>query len=277
MVSKYFLWFIIYSFMGWVYETFVMTIYEKKWDNRGFLFGPWLPIYGIGALLISIIVEQLQTSGILFYWYHIFLISFFGSIVLEFSTSWLLEKLFSAYWWDYSNVPFNVQGRICLPASLGFGLAGEVVVYIIYPFVSSLTTRMSPTIIEILALLFMSLISVDTALTSAILISVEKRIQALDESVNQNMEIFVESLQERMPDTKSVVSGVLTKLNDMTLNRFVRGLGSCQRSVLKRVSGFHKPSINTKLVDILRIIKDNETLQKVLERVEKKSEGKETD
>ena len=61
--------------------------------------------------------------------YRIFLICFFGSIVLDYTTSWALEKLFHAYWWDYSDVICNINGRVCLPASIGFGLAGILVFY----------------------------------------------------------------------------------------------------------------------------------------------------
>lgn len=92
LVSKYFVWFIIYSFMGWIYESTYCTIRKHHWENRGFLHGPIVPIYGVGALLASILFSEFPISGMqeasnL----KIFLICFFGSIVLEYTTSWALE------------------------------------------------------------------------------------------------------------------------------------------------------------------------------------------
>lgn len=112
LVSRYIVYFYIYSFMGWVYETIAMTIWTKKWDNRGFLFEPILPIYGIGAVGITGIVEYCSVNGIVWTWKHLFVVAFFGSIILEYFTGWFLEKVFHAYWWTYSNVPFNVKGRV---------------------------------------------------------------------------------------------------------------------------------------------------------------------
>lgn len=67
-----------------------------------------------------------------------------GSIVLEYGTSWALEKLFHAYWWDYSSMPLNINGRVCFPYSVGFGVAGLIVVYFIAPFTKFITGWMSP-------------------------------------------------------------------------------------------------------------------------------------
>lgn len=110
IVLEYFIW-----FMGWVYESLAMTIWTGKWENRGFLFGPLIPIYGFGDITLTIVLSIYHLSNL-----QVFILSVLGSVILEISTSILLEKLFHAYWWDYSGVPLNFQGRICLPASLGF-------------------------------------------------------------------------------------------------------------------------------------------------------------
>ena len=87
-ISKYFVYFVIFSVMGWIYESAFCTIKNGKWQNRGFLYGPLCPIYGVGATAITFIVDELQAHG----WqepagWRIFLIAFFGSIVLEYVTS----------------------------------------------------------------------------------------------------------------------------------------------------------------------------------------------
>ena len=186
LVSKYFVWFIIYSFMGWIYESTYCTIRKHHWENRGFLHGPIVPIYGVGALLASILFSEFPISGMqeasnL----KIFLICFFGSIVLEYTTSWALEKLFHAYWWDYSNVICNINGRVCLPASIGFGLAGILVVRVIYPFVSGMTHDTNVYLMEALSLVFMFLFGMDMALTISALTNFAKNFNRIESEINE--------------------------------------------------------------------------------------------
>ena len=110
--------FFIYSFMGWIYESIFCTIKEKKWCNRGFLYGPIIPIYGFGAVIISIFVNVSVDNHVTTPWWKVFLVSMVGSAILEYVTSWALEKIFHARWWDYSNMPLNILGQICLPYML---------------------------------------------------------------------------------------------------------------------------------------------------------------
>ena len=98
-IETWFLWLMIYSIIGWVYESTICSIGHRKLINRGFLNGPYCPIYGTGAVLV--------------------LLFFAGALVtcsLEYLTSWLMEKLFHARWWDYSKRKFNIGGRVCLNA-----------------------------------------------------------------------------------------------------------------------------------------------------------------
>ena len=131
--------------MGWIYESIYCTIRAKKWENRGFLYGPLCPIYGAGGVAITAIADLISAhTDATFTWWQIFLVAFLGSIVLEYGTSWALEKLFHAYWWDYSSMPLNINGRVCFPYSVGFGVAGLIVVYFIAPFTKLITGWMSP-------------------------------------------------------------------------------------------------------------------------------------
>ncbi len=187
-LCKMFVWFIIYSFMGWLYESTFCTIRGHKWENRGFLHGPIVPIYGVGALLASMIfselhIERLQNSSML----EIFIICFLGSIALEYFTSWALEKLFHAYWWDYSKEPLNINGRVCLFASIGFGVAGILVVRVIYPFVNSMTSGIPPLLMEFLALLFMLLFGVDLALTVFALTNFTQNFARIEKEINDQI------------------------------------------------------------------------------------------
>ncbi len=128
LISKYFILFIIYSFAGWVMETLWVSWCNKRLVDRGFLIGPYCPIYGFGALLIVLLLSKLSFSPIL-----VFLMTVFVCGALEYFASWIMEKIFKARWWDYSNVKFNLNGRICLKNLIAFGIMGIVVIYIINP------------------------------------------------------------------------------------------------------------------------------------------------
>ena len=128
LISKYFLVFIIYSFSGWVMETLWVSWCNKRLVDRGFLIGPYCPIYGFGALLIVLFLGKLSFSPIL-----VFLMTVFVCGALEYFASWIMEKIFKARWWDYSNVKFNLNGRICLKNLIAFGVMGLAVIYIINP------------------------------------------------------------------------------------------------------------------------------------------------
>ena len=117
IISRYFVWFIVYSFLGWCFETVYCTATQRQWANRGFLYGPICPIYGCGAVSISIIIELLdfRHAPDLKVW-QVFLISMVGSAIMEYLTSWVLEKWFHAYWWDYSDLPLiSTAASVCQP------------------------------------------------------------------------------------------------------------------------------------------------------------------
>ena len=155
----------IYSLIGWVYESIYCTVKSGKWENRGFLYGPACPIYGTGAVAISILITLTAGADVSFEPWQIFLISVAGSAVLEYITSWALEKTFHALWWDYSYLPFNLNGRISLFTSLGFGGAGLIIVYYLAPATETLMSILSPLATEILALLLVVAFTVDMTLT----------------------------------------------------------------------------------------------------------------
>lgn len=128
MLTNWILYFFIYSFFGWVCECIYCGVPAKKFINRGFLAGPYCPIYGCGALtVIYTLTPYTQNPVILFGMGVVF------TSALEYITSYVMEKLFHTKWWDYSKHPFNIHGRICLKNSILFGLMVLVVCYGIHP------------------------------------------------------------------------------------------------------------------------------------------------
>ncbi len=197
IIAAYFVNFIVFSFMGWVWETVYCTFKTKHWQNRGFLYGPVCPIYGtaaVTALIVFNFVPVLNT-GSLASW-KIFLICAAGSAVIEYTTSYVLEKIFHAVWWDYSKVPLNVNGRICLPATCGFGLAGIVIVRYLFPFIRSLHQENRPLLNEGVSLFFMFLFAMDLALTIASLTELITKMENYSREFNARMEAGVEIAQQ---------------------------------------------------------------------------------
>ena len=144
---KLVIYFIIYSFIGWILEVIYCLFTEKKLINRGFLIGPICPIYGCGVLLIVLLING-DFSDLL----SIFLKSILICSILEYFTSYIMEKLFGARWWDYSNRKYNINGRICLETMLPFGILGSLVVLFIHPFFSNIVSIFSNNLILILGI-----------------------------------------------------------------------------------------------------------------------------
>ncbi len=132
VVAKYFILFMIYSFIGWCMEVLTVLIPKKKFVNRGFLIGPYCPIYGYGCLLIIILLKNNLDDPLALFLKAIVICS-----LLEYFTSFFMEKLFNARWWDYSNKKFNINGRICLETMLPFGILACLVMYVLNPFFES--------------------------------------------------------------------------------------------------------------------------------------------
>ena len=224
--------FVIYSFFGWIFECIYCSSIEKKWNNRGFLFGPLCPIYGVGALWIIILYKIFCFTTI-----ELFLVSFFGSMVLEYGTSFLLEKLFHARWWDYSNLPLNLHGRISLFTGIGFGLGGMFVIYMLMHRVEKIIfcfdrivigqkigTRIDTIIgfrdtymswngfshgfflIDIISMILIILITVDTTLTVSALTSLRAIIDKSKISFDERMETITGNIIDKTDKIKTLLS-----------------------------------------------------------------------
>ncbi|SFQ34290.1 Uncharacterized membrane protein [Lachnospiraceae bacterium XBB1006] len=201
-ISRLVCLFIVYGCMGWIYETIYCTVKSGKWENRGFLYGPVCPIYGVGAVAISIVVKMVEKSGAPIVAWQIFVVSVVGSAILEYVTSWTLEKTFHALWWDYSGLPLNVHGRISFFTSLGFGFGGLLVVYKIAPFTEKMVDYVAPIWMEFCALLGVAVFIMDATLTVTALLHFDRMVIRMDETFNKNMESFVDNAVQRTASIK---------------------------------------------------------------------------
>lgn len=145
IVKVYFLLFLIYSFLGWCMEVCCSLVERHKFVNRGFLLGPYCPIYGCGAILITLLLNYFIDKPVL-----LFIMAILLCGILEYITSFFMEKIFHLRWWDYSNKKFNINGRVCLNTIIPFGILGMVIMYLTNPFFLDKLNMLSTTSLNII-------------------------------------------------------------------------------------------------------------------------------
>ena len=181
-MNKLFLLFIIFSFTGWFMEVAFKLIQYKKFVNRGFLIGPLCPIYGFCGLLFYLIFNNLSYSPI-----TIFLISFVLCAFIEYLTSYILELLFHARWWDYSHKRFNLNGRICLRNLLFFGIMGLFCAYFYLSFVMNIINEIPDNILNFTTIFIFILLLLDIFVSVKLVNNLESFIVTLKQDATEEI------------------------------------------------------------------------------------------
>ena len=174
---KLFALFIIYSFVGWIIEVLFVFYDTKKLVNRGFLVGPLLPIYGCGSLLMAIFLSRYSNQII-----TLFVMAVFICSILEYFTSYIMEKLFKLRWWDYSDKRFQINGRVCLENAFLFGILGLLMVLFINPFFNNLLDMIPIMILRIVVGIVFVLFLIDLIVS----FNVIKKFGNVAKSVNKD-------------------------------------------------------------------------------------------
>lgn len=159
MIESYFLWFILYSIVGWIYETILCSVQHRRFINRGFLNGPYCPIYGCGAILDILLLGEIENPVLLFFAAALL------TSTLEYLTSWGMELLFNARWWDYSDKKFNINGRVYLTGAIAFGTFSLTLLKAVHPAVAAYTETIQPDVRSIVALVLFTALLSDTVFT----------------------------------------------------------------------------------------------------------------
>lgn len=166
-IEKNFLYFMLYSIIGWIYEVFLeVVIYKWGFSNRGVLFGPYCIIYGFGALILLFSLKKLQQKDIRIKNFKITWLLVFISIViittlLELVASYIMEFTSGAWLWDYTRFAFNFQGRIAFNPSIRFGIGGMIFLYILQPLFENFTNNLSPKTLTLISSILMIIFSTD--------------------------------------------------------------------------------------------------------------------
>ena len=216
-----FLTFIIFSFIGWLIEIPVTFIREKKIINRGFLIGPYCPIYGIGGILAIICLEHFYNNPIALF---ILAVVLFGS--LEYFTSYVMEKTFNARWWDYSDFKYNINGRVCLETLIPFGLLGCFVIYVCNPLFKYFFDIFSFKVLLVIYIVILTLFITDIIVSLIIVNNFKKRATKFlksdnTEEINQSVKVYIDEitnllntrLVKAFPNVKKYLNELKESLN----------------------------------------------------------------
>lgn len=178
--SEFFLYLTVYSMLGWVCEVIYCSVPPKRFINRGFLNGPYCPIYGAGAIMILSAAYPFKQYPLL-----VFVLSLCAATTLEYFTGWLMEFLFQVRWWDYSERKFNIKGRICLKNSMLFGIMGLTVMYFVHPVVTIVIGYLPGDKQRVLASAIMVVFLVDLLCTLNELLKLTERLKMLQNYLSE--------------------------------------------------------------------------------------------
>lgn len=194
-IREYGWFFFIYAALGWCGEVAFAAIKERRFVNRGFLNGPLCPIYGVG---VAVIVGMGDIAGDNVF--LLFVLSAFVTSLIELLTGYILEKLFHTRWWDYSGMPLNIGGYICLPFSLLWGIACIVIIKVIHPAIASFVGWIPSLMGWILLSVFTILLLVDLYVTVSRTSKNLRRLQRLEE-LAVSLREFSDILGQKISET----------------------------------------------------------------------------
>lgn len=173
----YFTLFITYSFVGWIFEVICVFYSDGRFVDRGFLIGPYCPIYGFSGLIMSLTLNRYMDDPII-----LFIVIVVIASVMEYITSYLMEKIFKARWWDYSKMTFNINGRICLEISILFGILGFILMYIMNPHLTEFLKHNNGILLTTLSSFILFLFVVD----SVVSFNVIRKLQLTTEAIKKD-------------------------------------------------------------------------------------------
>lgn len=258
-IYYFILYFFVYGFLGWCTEVAFAACKERKFVNRGFLNGPICPIYGIGVGVVVQFLREFRSNFILLYLTSIILVT-----VLEWITGFILEKVFHNKWWDYSDMPFNINGYVCLLFSLIWGVACVVIVDFIHPLIHKGLTFIPVWIGIVLIVILGIVMFADLYVTASGILKMNKRLAKMDEiaeelhklseelgenifrGVMETLEIqedgkkkFSVATQELMERTQEVSEGIKERTQEVTegIKERTQGVTEGIREVSEDVKG----------------------------------------
>ena len=167
-IEIYILLFFTYAILGWLMEVGCKLVETKKFINRGFLIGPYCPIYGWGAIIITLLLNKYLADPI-----ALFIIAIVICSIIEYVTSYFMEKIYHARWWDYSRRKYNINGRICLETMIPFGILGVLIMYFANPFFTGIYEKIPEIALTVICSFLVIVFLIDNIISSHIISTIK--------------------------------------------------------------------------------------------------------
>ena len=228
-------YFVIYSFLGWILESIVRTICERKIINTGFLIGPFCPIYGFGAIIMILFLDQFKNNIIL-----LFFSSFIILSLWEYIVGVLLEKFFATKYWDYSDHKFNYKGRICLTNSIAWGILGVLFINYIHPTITQLLEYVDFIYVAIITSIIAIILLIDAIISIIKVKNIKTTLEKIEE-INKQIKQKLLELKDR--EKISANDNIQNLINNLKTRR-----DKTMRHLYRRAYRLKKafPAIDTK-------------------------------
>lgn len=246
-------YFIIYSFFGWMMESIFKTILQKKIVNSGFLYGPFCPIYGLGAFIMLLFLNYFKYNPVILFLMASLILTFW-----EYVVGILLEKLFQIKYWDYSERKFNFQGRICLLHFLLWGLLGTIFIFIVHPIIVEVLNFIPTQIITAWVTIIITVMGIDFIVTIMKLKNIQIKIASLKE-ITKTIKIKTEELKVLLEASGTKAKKIIV-LN-MRLQDLKNKQEEIKEMIYKQTKRLRKAFPTMKLKDLGEVI--NKRIKKI--------------
>ena len=271
----YLIIFMIYSVAGWIMECTLTYIQKHKFVNRGFLIGPYCPIYGFGVVAGQLLLKDFTDNIII-----VFLLATVISGIIEYLTSYFMEKIFHARWWDYSQRKFNINGRVCPETLIPFGILSVFILCFINPIILDKLDLISTTKLNIISILFLIIYITDSFISFNIILrfknlskeekdnteEISKKVRATAEATMEKLKLEKEALINKIKNKNITLSPIMNYKRKKYTRRINKEEIRLMKSFKKRIQ-----IIDDKIKDITKElsekaanVKDNKIFNKLV-------------
>lgn len=252
-----------YSFLGWLYESTIFSILEQgKFMNRGCFIGPYLPIYSVVGLLNVYLLSDITSS------FKIAFISGLTVSAVEYVTSWGLEKVFHARYWDYSYYPLNINGRISVISGVFFGIAVLFLIKVFHPFTMIVLGKIPTKAKFIFCVFILSVFIIDAILTTIGMCNLNRKCKEIYDSIDGKVENGFDKINDKAAYLKKFA--IVRKSKDIVV--YVKGINKkfvkLETRIIEAFPDFHSVrygAITDKLKDVIYRKKKSDSNDELLE------------
>lgn len=228
-IIKIIFYFFLYSFLGWAMESAYLSFGQRRLINTGFLYGPFCPIYGFGAVVLYVLLIRLKGNPIL-----IFIVGFLVLSVWEYFVGFLLEKLFKTKYWDYSENKFNINGRVCLLNSIYWGFLSVFFIEIWNPLVEVQIQKVSMDVILYIDIILCAYLILDMIVSSIKATNLTKRIKKIIQ-IGDNLKEKLDELKKTSSEKQKVA--LQNMIDDLKLKQKIMRI-KVDRQIVKLRKAF---------------------------------------